>query len=142
MDHQTSSSGCITICNTLKIPDPENQNQKIKAGKLLLQVSMRELQNDLLSDGSLGLKEARDKNGKVLISDTALRCLRPPQVKPMTARHKVMFGCEIHITIKQQQESLNLFCLRVLRNLDEKNASFGDNNRSHQKSQLQKKKSQ
>ena len=39
--------------DTLKIPDPENPNKKIKAGKLLLQVSMRELHNDLLSDGPL-----------------------------------------------------------------------------------------
>ena len=126
--------------DTLKIPDPEDPNQKIRAGKLLLQVSMRELHNDLLSeDETVGLKEARDENGKVLISDTALRCLRPPQVKPMTERHKVMCGCKICITIKQQQETLNLFHLRVLKSLDGKVASFGNNNRSRQKSAAEEK---
>lgn len=123
----------------LKIPDPENPNQKIKAGKLLLQVQMRELHNDFLSDGPLGLKETKDENGNALISDTALSCLRPPQVKPMTDRCKVMCGCKICITIKQQQESLNLFCLRVLRSLDGKVASFVNNNKSCQKSAAEEK---
>ena len=100
---------------------------------------MRELHNDLLSDGPLGLKEARDENRKVLISDTALRCLRPPQVKPMIERCKVMCGCKICITIKPQQERLNLFCLRVLRSLDGKVASFVNNNRSRQKSAAEEK---
>lgn len=127
------------VNDTVKITDPENLNQKIKAGKLLLQVSMRELHNDLLSDGPLGLEEAKDENGKVLISDTALRCLRPPQVKPMTGRYKVTCGCKICITIKQQQESLNLFRLRVLRSLNGKVASFANNTRSCQESAAEEK---
>ena len=48
--------------------------------KLLLQVSVRELHNNLVSatkDG--GLKEARDEDDNIIISDSKLRSLFPPQ---------------------------------------------------------------
>ena len=50
--------------------------------KLLLHVSVRELHNNLVSytkDG--GLKEARDEYDHILISDSTLRSLMPPQLK-------------------------------------------------------------
>ena len=48
--------------------------------KLLLQVSVRELHNSLVSDSHDGsLKDARDKYGKIIISDSTLRSLLPPQ---------------------------------------------------------------
>ena len=62
--------------------------------KLLIQVSVRELRNRLVSypnDG--GLKDARDEDGKIIISDSTLRSLLPPQLKHMSARYKVMCGC-------------------------------------------------
>ena len=46
--------------------------------KLLLQVSNRELHNSLVSDC---LKDARDEDGKSIISYSALRSLLPPQSK-------------------------------------------------------------
>ena len=48
--------------------------------KLLLQVSVRELHNSLVSDpNDGGRKDARDENGKIIISNSKLRSLLPPQ---------------------------------------------------------------
>ena len=62
--------------------------------KLLLQVSVRELHNSLVSDpNDGGLKDARYKGDNIIISDSTLRSLFPPQLKQMSARYKVMCGC-------------------------------------------------
>ena len=69
--------------------------------KLLLQVSVRELHNSLVSDPNDGvLKDARYENGKIIISDSTLCSLLPPQLKQMSARYKVMCGCECCISTK------------------------------------------
>ena len=50
--------------------------------KLLLQVSVRELHNSLVgnpNDG--GIKDGRDEDGKIIICDSTLRSLLPPQLK-------------------------------------------------------------
>ena len=50
--------------------------------KLLLQVSMRELHNILVSDpNDGGIYYYRDKYGKIIISDYNLCSLLPPQLK-------------------------------------------------------------
>ena len=55
--------------------------------KLLLQVSVRELHNSLVSDpNDGGLKDARDEDGKNIISNSTLLSLLPPQLKQMSAR--------------------------------------------------------
>ena len=49
--------------------------------KLLLQVSVREIHNSLVSDpNDGGIKDARDEDGKIIISDYTLRSLLPPQL--------------------------------------------------------------
>ena len=54
--------------------------------KLLLQVSVRELHNSLVSDpNDGGLKDARDEDGKIIISDSTFRSLFPPQLKQIVA---------------------------------------------------------
>ena len=63
--------------------------------KLLLQVSVRELRNSMLSlpeEG--GLKEARDARNNIIISDSTLRSILSPQLNKISARYKVMCGCE------------------------------------------------
>ena len=61
--------------------------------KLLLQVSVRELHNSLVRDpNDGGLKDARDEDGKIIISDSTLRSLLPPQLKQMSARYKIMLN--------------------------------------------------
>ena len=47
--------------------------------KLLLQVYVRELHNSLVSDpNDGGLKDARDEDGNIIISDSTLRLMLPP----------------------------------------------------------------
>ena len=57
--------------------------------------------------------QARDpKTRKVIISDTALRYLLPPQLKKMTEAHKQMCGCETCLVPDGLQKSLNAFRCR------------------------------
>ena len=50
--------------------------------KLLLQVSVREIHNSLVSDtNDGGIKDARYEDGKIIISDATLCSLLPPQFK-------------------------------------------------------------
>ena len=63
--------------------------------KLLLPVSVRELHNITvipLEEG--GLKESRDADNYIIISDSTSRDILPPQLKNMSSRYKVMCGCE------------------------------------------------
>ena len=72
----------------------DDQTETQLVPKLLLQVSVREIHNSLVSDpNDVGLKDARDEDGKIIISDSILRSLLPPQLKQMPARYKIMCGC-------------------------------------------------
>jgi hypothetical protein len=103
--------------DTLLVMNNET-GKKERVSKLLLEIPFRELHNLLISPVSEGgFAEARDKSGKVVISDTALRYLAPPQLRKMTARHKQMCGCEMCITIRSLQLSLNAFRVRYARTL-------------------------
>ena len=69
-------------------------------------MSVREQHNGLVSDPNYGgLKDARDENSKIIISDYTLRSLLPPQLKQMSARYKVMCGCECCISAKSIHSS-------------------------------------
>ena len=75
--------------------------------KLLLQVSVRELHNSLISDpNDGGLKYARDEENNIIISDSTLRSLLPHQLKQISARCKIMCGCECCISDKIIHSSL------------------------------------
>ena len=59
-----------------------DQTEPTLVPKLLPQVSVRELHNSLVSDpNDGGIKDARDEDGKIIISDSTLRSLLPPQLK-------------------------------------------------------------
>ena len=73
----------------------DDQREPQLVPELLLQVSVRELHNSLVSDPMYGgLKDARDENGKIIISDSTLRSLLTPQLKQVSAPYKIMCGCE------------------------------------------------
>ena len=58
----------------------DDQTESQLVPKLLLQVSVRELHNSLVSDpNDCGLKDARDEDGNIIISDSTLRSLLPPK---------------------------------------------------------------
>ena len=70
--------------------------------KLLLECPMRQLHNELITSpddgGLLGVIHA-DTND-VIISYTMLLSLAPPQLRPITDHHKIIFGCAICNTSK------------------------------------------
>ena len=54
--------------------------------KLLLQVSVEKLHNIMVSPPEeVGLKEARDEDNNIIISDSTLSNILPPQLKNMTS---------------------------------------------------------
>ena len=90
--------------DTLLIADADTK-EKRRVPKLLLEYSMRQLHNELIAspyDGGLvGSRHAITND--VIISDTTLRSLAPPQLRPMTDNHKMMCGCAICNTSKYMQ---------------------------------------
>ena len=75
--------------------------------KCLPQVSVRELHNSIVRDPNYGsLKYARDEYDNIIISDSTLHSLFPPQLKQMYARYKVKCGCEYCISTKIIHSSL------------------------------------
>ena len=59
----------------------DDQTEPQLVPKVLLQVSVRELHNSLVSDpNDGGIKDARNEDGKIIISDSTLRSLLPPHL--------------------------------------------------------------
>jgi hypothetical protein len=99
----------------IKLP---GMTEKSRVGKLLLECSVRDLHNRMVAED--GLKEARDSQGEILISDTTLRKIikeKLPQLRRLTAKHKQMCGCETCLTISSNHKSLMAFRQRRLREL-------------------------
>ena len=94
--------------DTLLIADADSKVKR-RVPKLLLECSMQKFHNELISspdDGDLpGARHA--KTNDVIISDTMLRSLPPPQLLPMKDNNKMMCDCDICNTSKYIQESLN-----------------------------------
>ena len=75
---QVVQSPIVNGCMKVEI-DGHTEPQLVP--KLLLQVSVRELHNNLVSDTLYGgLKEARYEYGNIIISDSTLRSLLPPHL--------------------------------------------------------------
>ena len=70
--------------------------------KILLQVSVRELHNSLVSDpNDYGIKDARNEDDNVIISDSTLRSLLPPHLKkcPHDTRSCVVVNVEFLLKV-------------------------------------------
>ena len=80
------------------------------------------LQNELIAspdDGGLvGARHAITND--VIISDTMLRSLAPPQLRLMTDNQKMMCGCAIGNTSKYMQEYLNAWRRKQLKIMKDK----------------------
>ena len=72
----------------------------------------------MVSDSHLKLPDVFDDKNNLLVSDTALRSLIPPNIKYMTTMYKQMCGCEICIMSKSLQNDLNQYRLMMLRRLE------------------------
>ena len=107
MKNSNVSQSPIT-CDTLLIADADTK-VKYRVPKHLLECSMRQLHNELIAspdDGGLvGARHAITNDVK--ISDTMLRYLAPPQLRPMKDNHRMLCGCAICNTSKYMHESLN-----------------------------------
>ena len=94
--------------DTLLIADADTKVKR-RVPKPLLECSMRQLHNELIASpddgGLLGARHAETND--VIVSDTMLRSLAPPQLRPMTDNHKMMCGCAICSTSNYMKESLN-----------------------------------
>ena len=69
-----------------------------------------------------GIKEAIDEDNNIIISDSTLRSIIPPQLKNMYAQYKLICGCECCISSKSIHSSLLSWrdCyLRKLKNLSQ-----------------------
>ena len=68
---------------------------------------VRELNNSLVSDPNYGgIKDARYEENNIIIIDSTLRSLLPPQLKQMYTLYMVMCGCECCICAKSVHSSL------------------------------------
>ena len=69
--------------------------------KLLFRLLVRYLNKTMgISPEEGGLKDARYVEYNIIISDSTLRNVLPPKLNNMTARNKVMCGCECFISHK------------------------------------------
>ena len=99
----------------------DNKTEPQPVPNFLLQVSVRELHNSLVSDtNGGGLKDARDEDYNIIISDSKLCSLLSPQLKQMSALYKVICGCECCIYAKSIYSSLLSWRDRYLRKLKDK----------------------
>ena len=80
---------------------------KERVGKLLIEISIRELHQDLMKPPPVGLREAYCKETKkLLISERHLRNVLPPQLRPITFSQKQLCGCESCTVMKMLHTSL------------------------------------
>ena len=119
--------------DTLLISDADTKVKR-RVPRLLLECSMRQLQNEIIAspyDGGLvGARHA--ETNAVIISDTMLRSLAPPQLSPMIDKQKMMCGCAICNTSKYMQEFLNAWKRKQLKFMKEK----AENSRGRGKDEL------
>ena len=77
---------------------------KRRVPKLLLECSMQQFHNDLIAspdDGCLfGAKHVNTND--VIISDTTIHSLAPPQLRPMSDHQKMTCGCVIFIIFRNR----------------------------------------
>ena len=82
MDYASSTGFAITNCQWLSKKNIDGHTEPQLVTKLLLQVFVRELYNSLVSDTeACWLKEASDVENDIIISDSTLISIFPPQLK-------------------------------------------------------------
>ena len=92
--------------DTILVYNPVSKKRE-PVTKLLLQISVRELHDDLISSPPKGLSSVYDtKTKKLLVSESTLRTMLPPQLRPMNSSQKTICGCECCITTKMLHQAL------------------------------------
>ena len=90
----------------------DDQTELQLVPKLLLQASVRELHNSLVSDpNDGGLKDARDEDGKIITSDSTLCSLFPHQLKQIYARYTHTDDIQLFI------QNIILYCKNITKTI-------------------------
>ena len=85
----------------------------------LIQISVRELHNDMIFPSSEGgFSGARTVDGNICIGDTSLRKYMPKYIKPMSNRNKITCGCKTCISAMLLQSDLNKWRISQLAKLN------------------------
>ena len=80
------ANGCIKVSI-----DGHSEPQLVP--KLLLQFYIQELHNIIVIPPEEGLrKDSRDADNNIIISDSTIRTILPPQIKKVSVRYKVVCG--------------------------------------------------
>ena len=88
--------------------------------KKIPQVYVRELYNSMVSTVEEGgLKEASNVDNNIIISDSTLQSILPPQLKNMSDRYEVMCSCECCISSKSIHSSLLSWLDRYLSKIND-----------------------
>ena len=94
----------------VKVPNPDGSFRKERVGKLLLEISVRALHQDMMKEPPLGFDGAYCPiTKKLIISERHLRNILPPQLKRMSVSQKQMCGCECCTIMKMTHECLLQF---------------------------------
>ena len=88
------------VKDTILVRDKLTGKQNQRVGKYLIQISIRELHNDLIKSKNEGGLDEVWNGKKLLVSDTGLRYMIPINVKKFTPRYKQICGCEVCIQAK------------------------------------------
>ena len=119
--------------DTLLIEDPETKQRK-RIHKLILEIPIRELHNDLVAAAERGdLGEGFFHNGRFVITDTSLRRLLPPNIRRATERHKQMCGCEACLSIRMLHDTLKAFRSRMTKKIEKEAREESDQAKKEEK---------
>ena len=86
--------------DTILVRDMISGNKDRRVGKYLIQISIRELHNDLIKSKNEGGLDKVWNGKKLLVSDKSLRYMIPINVKKFTPRYKQICRCEVCIQAK------------------------------------------
>ena len=120
----TISSQCQESCvpsDLVTVYNPESNQNKVSP-KMVMDISVRDLQNDAIKSSENGtLASVVDyMTHKVLISDTTLRSFIPLQVRKMTPKLCQICICEICIIPNDMHIYLNISRTRLVIYLQQK----------------------
>jgi hypothetical protein len=118
MDPQPSKRTAFTYHARYVTGNGSSYWVKGRRGKLLLEIPVWELHNDMLlpiNEG--GFAGVRDTDGQIIISGTTQRKLLSKELHPVTETHKQLCGCKLCNTATSLQKTLNAFRSRSLTQL-------------------------
>ena len=99
----------------VKVRQGDGSIVKERVGKLLLEISVRELHQDLIKAPPIGLSEVHcPSTNNIIVSERYLRNILPPQLRPITFSQKQLCACECCTIMKMIHSSLIKFRKKVI----------------------------